>query len=139
MNNTMNSTAELLDMDLTVTPDTYSPIVDEHGNYIDSIPAIRHGIYCPCGSRKEKTYENASKFASHVKTKCHQKWLLSMNQNKSNYYVENVKNKEVIESQQKIIIDLRIENQVQKATICYLTEQLKEKTAANYEKLMDIN
>jgi len=135
----MTSTAQLLDMDLTIVPDIYVPNVDEEGNYIDRIPIIRNGLYCPCGSRKDKTYENAGKFASHTKTKCHQKWLLLLNQNKANYYAESIKQREVVESQQKIILDLKIENQIQKATIHYLTEQLKDTTNGGYENLMDIN
>jgi hypothetical protein len=138
----MTDTAQLLDMELMVTPDIYAPGVDESGNYIDSIPAfIRHGIECPCGSKREKkkVYDNAAKLTSHLKTKGHQQWLLSMNQNKANYYVENVKHKEIIETQQKLIVGLRIENQVQAATILYLTEQLKEKSTETYSSLSEIN
>ena len=140
----MTDTAQLLDMELavTVTPDIYAPSVDDNGNYIDSIPAsIRHGIECPCGSKREKrkVYENASKLASHLKTKGHQQWLQTMNQNKANYYVENMKQTELVETQQKIIVGLRIENQVQAATIRYLTDKLKEKAAATYSGLSDIN
>jgi len=140
----MTDTAQLLDMELavTVTPDIYAPSVDDNGNYIDSIPAsIRHGIECPCGSKREKrkVYENASKLTSHWKTKGHQQWLQTMNQNKANYYVENMKQTELVETQQKIIVGLRIENQVQAATIRYLTDKLKEKAAATYSGLSDIN
>ena len=127
-------------MDISLTPDTYTPSVDNNGNYIDSIPVIKYGLYCPCGSRKDKTYENASKFAVHTKSKCHQKWLLGLNQNKANYYVEIVKNKELIENQQKIIVNL--ENQLQKKqlTIDYLTEQLTHRiNHATSVDLLDIN
>jgi hypothetical protein len=115
-------------MEITVTPDTYSPIVDEFGNYIDKIPVIRNGLFCPCGSRKDKIYENTCKFASHIKSKSHQKWLQILKQNKANYYVEMCKNKELVENQQKIIIQL--ENQLQKKSLIidYLTEQLTAKT-----------
>jgi hypothetical protein len=99
-------------MNVTVIPDTYTPSVDDNGNYIDNIPIIKNGLFCPCGSRKDKTYENASKFATHIKSKSHQKWLLVLNQNKANYYVEMMKNKELVENQQKIITQL--ENQLQK-------------------------
>uniref|UniRef100_A0A6C0DWR6 Uncharacterized protein n=1 Tax=viral metagenome TaxID=1070528 RepID=A0A6C0DWR6_9ZZZZ len=141
----MTDIAQLLDMELAVTPDTYTPMVDEHGNYIDRIPMIRHGIECPCGSRREKkkVYENASKLASHLKTKGHQQWLQTMNQNKANYYVDNMKQKEVIETQQKIIVGLRIDMQVHTATIRYLTEQLKENASSSssvtYAELSEIN
>ena len=116
-------------MEITLTPDTYTPMVDDNGNYIDSIPKIiKHGIYCLCGSRRDKTYENASKFSTHIKTKAHQKWMLNLNQNKSNYYVEMLKNKEIIENQQKIITQLDIQLQKKTMTIDYLTEQLTHKS-----------
>jgi hypothetical protein len=97
-------------MEITITPDTYTPSVNSEGNYIDNIPVIKNGLYCPCGSRKDKTYENVTKFASHIKSKSHQKWLMVLNQNKANYYVEMLTNKELVESQQKIISQL--ENQL---------------------------
>ena len=53
-------------MELVVESDVYSPSIDENGNYIDKIPSfslIKKGLLCPCGSRKDKTYENATKFA----------------------------------------------------------------------------
>jgi hypothetical protein len=128
-------------MDITITPDTYTPSVDNDGNYIDKIPIIKNGLFCPCGSRKDKSYENATKFASHIKTKSHQNWLLSLNQNKANYYVEMLMKKELIENQQKIIAQL--ENQLHKKilTIDYLTEQLTSKTNQHVctMDLLDLN
>jgi hypothetical protein len=111
-------------MDLSITPDTYTPSVNSNGDYIDNIPHIKHGIYCLCGSRKDKAYENHSSFAIHIKSKTHQKWLTSLNQNKANYYVEMVKHKKLVEDQQKIIVQL--DNQLIKKnlTIDYLTSQL---------------
>lgn len=116
-------------MDITLTPDTYMPSVDDNGNYTDNIPIIKHGLFCPCGSRKDKTYENTSKFAAHIKTKVHQKWLLMLNQNKANYYVEMLKNKEIVESQQKIITQLEQQLQRKSLTIDYLTGQLTRQTS----------
>jgi hypothetical protein len=128
-------------MDITITPDTYTPSVDNDGNYIDKIPIIKKGLFCPCGSRKEKNYENATKFASHIKSKSHQNWLLNLNQNKANYYVEMLMNKEMIGNQQKIIVQL--ENQLHKKnlTIDYLTEQLtmKANQQACTMDLLDLN
>jgi predicted RNase H-like nuclease (RuvC/YqgF family) len=126
-------------MDITLTPDTYMPSVDNNGNYVDSVPLIKHGLFCPCGSRKDKTYENASKFSAHIKSKFHQKWLANLNQNKANYYVEMLKNKEIVESQQKIISQL--ENQIQKKTLTidYLTEQLTNRVNQTSIDLLDIN
>uniref|UniRef100_A0A6C0ERS9 Uncharacterized protein n=1 Tax=viral metagenome TaxID=1070528 RepID=A0A6C0ERS9_9ZZZZ len=115
-------------MEITITPDIYTPSVDNTGNYIDNIPIIKNGIFCPCGSRKDKTYETASKFSIHIKSKTHQKWLTILNQNKANYYVEMLKTKELVENQRKIIAQL--ENQLHKKTLTidYLTEQVINKT-----------
>ena len=64
-----------------------------------------------------------------------------MNQNKANYYVEMLKNKELVEAQQKIIVQL--ENQLHKKvlTIDYLTDQLTNKTRQQEcnINLLDIN
>uniref|UniRef100_A0A6C0BV18 Uncharacterized protein n=1 Tax=viral metagenome TaxID=1070528 RepID=A0A6C0BV18_9ZZZZ len=128
-------------MDITLTPDIYTPSVDENGNYIDMILFIKNGLFCPCGSRKDKTYENSSKFSAHIKTKIHQKWLLVLNQNKANYYVEMIKNKEIIENQQKIIAQLEHNLQKKILTIDYLTQQLTHKTNQQISNidLLDIN
>ena len=124
-------------MDLTVTPDTYTPSVNCNGDYIDNIPQIKHGIYCLCGSRKDKTYENRTSFAIHIKSNTHQKWLTSLNQNKANHYVEMVKHRELAENQRKIIAQL--ENQLSKKslTIDYLTIQLTK--TAPLDNLLDMN
>jgi len=128
-------------MDITITPDTYTPSVNTEGNYIDNIPIIKHGLYCPCGSRKDKTYDTVVKFSIHVKSKTHQKWLMFLNQNKANYYVEMLTNKELVETQKKIISQL--ENQLCKKTLTidYLTEQLTSKTitTARNIDLLDFN
>jgi len=126
-------------MEITTTPDTYTPSVDNAGNYIDNIPIIKNGLFCPCGSRKDKTYENTSRFATHIKSKSHQKWLTILNQNKANYYVEMLTNKDLVEKQRKIIGQL--ENQLQKKTLTidYLTSQLTNKTNTCSINLLDFN
>jgi ABC-type phosphate transport system auxiliary subunit len=128
-------------MDITITPDTYTPSVDGAGNYIDNIPIIKNGLFCPCGSRKDKTYENTTKFAIHIKSKSHQKWLQILNQNRANYYVEMLKYKELVENQQKIITQLENHLQKKTLTIDYLTEQLTSKTSQQVFSidLLDIN
>ena len=118
-------------MDLTLTPDTYTPIIDDNGNYIDKVPLIRHGLFCPCGSRKDKAYDSAPKFTVHIKSKVHQKWLAILNQNRANHYVEMIQCREIIENQKRVIIQL--DNQLQKKTLTidYLTEQLMHRTTIN--------
>lgn len=128
-------------MDITTTPDTYTPGIDDAGNYIDHIPIIHNGLICLCGTRKDKRYETTTKFATHIKSKTHQKWLQSLNNNKSNYYVETLKNKELIENQRIIIGQLENTLSKKNLTIDYLTEQLVSKniqpvTSVN---LLDLN
>ena len=114
-------------MELNLTPDTYTPSVNNEGQYIDSIPIIKHGLYCLCGSRKDKIYTSTSKFGSHIKTKKHKRWLETLNNNKANFYVELLKAKDTISNQQKIIIDLENSLQKKTLTIDYLTEQLNKR------------
>ena len=93
-------------MELIVESDIYAPTMDDLGNYIDKIPSFIHlpcGLRCPCGSRKDKVYETSALFSSHIKTKKHKSWLISVNLNKTNYYVENEKLKETIQNQKMII------------------------------------
>ena len=81
-------------MELVVEPDIYSPSIDDKGNYIDRIPSfniIKKGLLCPCGARKDKIYESHTVFASHIKTKVHQSWLVTLNFNKTNYFSKTLK------------------------------------------------
>ena len=85
-------------MSLITEPEIYTPNINENGIYIDYIPnknKIEYGIRCPCGSRKDKVYDTQSKFSTHTKTKIHKKWLESINNNKSNLYVDNLKLKDI--------------------------------------------
>ena len=79
----------------SITPD----IVNYDGNYIDRILIIKNRITCPCGARRDKIYENSSKFS----------------------------NEEIIQNRQKII--KKLENDIEKKilTIDYLTKQLSIK------------
>jgi hypothetical protein len=111
-------------MDIVAEPELYSPSLDMVGNYIDVIPSFRNGIRCPCGCRKDKIYENSSVFATHTKSKTHQKWLSTVNLNKSNYYIENERLKETLQNQRLIIAKLDKDLQHKNMTIDYLTQQL---------------
>lgn len=116
-------------MEIATQPDIYRPNIDDDNNYVDKIPCIyilKKGLYCPCGSRKDKAYYTNSAFSSHIKTNTHQKWLNSLNMNKTNYYVENEKNKEIIQSQKLIIAKLEKDINLKIMTIDYLTQQLNE-------------
>jgi len=114
-------------MELVVEPDMYNPSINENGMYIDKVPPfnyIKKGLVCPCGTRKDKIYETHSVFVSHTKTKAHQKWLESLNLNRSNFYVELEKSKEVISNQRLIIAKLEKDLNNKIMTIDYLTQQL---------------
>ena len=123
-------------MELVIEPDVYSPNIDDNGNYIDKIPSfniIKNGIYCSCGTRKDKIYKSNSVFSQHTKTKMHQKWLSDLNTNRANYYVENEKLREVIQNQKYIIAKLEKDVNNKSMTIDYLTQQIN-----NYSKITSI-
>lgn len=114
-------------MELITEPDIYSPSMDDQGNYIDRIPQfniIKKGVYCPCGSRKDKAYDSTSAFSTHIKTKCHQKWLTGVNQNKVNMYIDNETLKETVQNQRLVIAKMEKDLQTKVMTIDYLTIQL---------------
>lgn len=119
-------------MELVVDPDIYSPSIDEHGNYVDRIPPahiVNRGLLCPCGCRKAKVYDKHAVFSTHIKTKAHQSWLVSLNHNKANYYVENERAKTTIQNQQLIIARMEKELQAKSMTIDYLSQQLIRATS----------
>lgn len=126
-------------MDISLTPDTYTPNIDENGNYIDGKIPIINGIICLCGSRKDKVYETQSKFSTHCKSKIHQKWLQQLNNNKANYYIELQKIKETYENQKLIIARFEKETFNKSRTIDYLTEQLCNKRHEPEVDLLDIH
>lgn len=114
-------------MELIVEPEVYAPSIDEIGNYIDKIPTfntIKHGIRCPCGSRKDKTFDTSSTFSAHIKTKTHHKWLINLNLNKANFYIENETLKNTVQNQRLVIAKLDRDLQNKIMTIDYLTQQL---------------
>lgn len=114
-------------MDLITESDIYSPNIDANGKYIDKIPSFhiyKNGLRCPCGSRKDKTYDCASYFNSHIKTKTHQKWLENINANKTNYYIENIKLLDTINNQKLIIAKMEKDINTKILTIDFLTHQL---------------
>ena len=117
-------------MDLIVESDIYTPSIDDIGNYIDKIPTftnIKNGLRCPCGTRRDKTYDCSSYFTNHIKTQTHKKWLSNMNLNRSNYYIENIQLRETINNQKLIIAKFEKEINTKLKTINYLTEQLVAK------------
>ena len=121
-------------MELATEPDTYCPNIDEHGNYADRIPsfntaALTNGLRCPCGTRKDKVYASAAMFASHIKTKTHEKWLQDLNANKANFYIENKKLRDLVQSQKIMLGKMEVDLTNKSLTIDYLTQQLIAKNA----------
>lgn len=129
-------------MELVTEPDMYTPSIDEHGNYIDKIPPfaiIKKGLQCPCGSRKDKTYDTHTIFSIHTKTKHHQHWLKNLNANKANYYVENEGLKNTIHNQRLIIANLEKEIQRKNATIVNLSQHFTATASNNNENHIATN
>ena len=125
-------------MDLVTDPDTYSPTLDDMGNYIDKIPpfTIKHGIRCPCGSRKDHVYTTYSIFYQHIKTKTHQKWLQDVNLNKRNYYIENEELKTTVQQQRMIIATLEKDLQ---CNINKLNSLMKKSCNKSVNYLLDLD
>jgi hypothetical protein len=124
-------------MELITEPDIYAPSIDETGKYIDKLPAFfKHGVQCPCGARKEKVYESKPKLKEHLKTKVHQKWLDDMNANRSNHYIEALRNEQIIKEQRIIIAQLERQLITKTKTIDLLTERLIKPTESR--ELLDL-
>jgi hypothetical protein len=111
-------------MELVVEPDIYTPNINSQGEYIDKVPLIRNGLYCLCGSRKDKKYESSQTFKSHIKTKIHQKWLVELNTNRANFFIKNVELEETVKQQRILIAQLEREVNTKSKTIDLLTERM---------------
>tara|TARA_B100001093_G_C26609574_1_gene919575 strand:+ start:114 stop:497 length:384 start_codon:yes stop_codon:yes gene_type:complete len=110
-------------MDIAIEPEIYQPSTDFNGNYIDSVPNFKFrtsGIICPC-SNKDKVFCSRSNFVSHSKTKKHLKWLEEINNNKTNYLIDNTSLKETIKNQRIIIANYEKEIRELKKRIEELT------------------
>jgi len=117
-------------MDLIADPDIYEPIMNEQSNYVDYFPPsskFKNGLRCACGTRKEHVFDSRQSFASHTKTKTHQKWLTDLNNNKMNYFSENIKLNETITTQKMVIAKLQRENDEYVRLIAHLTKKIERK------------
>ncbi len=133
-------------MDIKVEPEYYTPSIDSNGNYIDrqlNINEIRYGVKCHCGSRKNMIY-CLNNFTAHTKTKKHIQWINDMNNNKTNYYVENIKLMELVESQKIIIGRLDLEKRtlqrdiVTKSNTIDVLSEIIKKYKTKYNNDIDI-
>ncbi len=121
-------------MELATETDIYQPNTSADGTYEDYLPSssfFKHGLRCPCGSRKDHVFDTRCSFGTHIKSKTHQKWLSDLNTNKMNYFTECEKLKELVNSQKMIIAQLEKDLFLRLKTIEYLTQQLINKDAAN--------
>jgi hypothetical protein len=117
-------------MDLALDSDIYEPIMDDKSNYIDYLPPsskFKNGLRCACGSRKEHVFDSRQSFASHIKTKTHQKWVTDLNNNKMNYFCENIKLNETITTQKIVIAKLQRENDEYVKLVAHLTKKISSK------------
>ena len=123
-------------MELIVEPDIYIPSIDENGNYVDKIPILSktEGIHCPC-SRKDKIYN----FSQHMKTKCHQSWLKTINLNKTNYFMENMELRNTVLNQKLIIARMEKEINAKMIIIDCLTQQLVKELPKMVDNLLDFD
>ena len=126
-------------MELILEADIYAPGIDENGNYVDKMSSFQNGIYCLCGSRKNKNYETHQKFSAHIKSQSHKKWLENLNLNKSNYYVECNKLNELVKNQRLIIAQMEVDVNNKNRTIDYLTQQLTLKHSTAVTNLLELD
>jgi len=117
-------------MDLALESDIYEPIMNETGNLIDYLPPsskFKNGLRCPCGTRKEHVFDSRQSFSIHSKTKTHMKWVTDLNNNKMNYFSENIKLNEIISTQKMMIAKLQRENDECNKVIVNLTKKIEIK------------
>ena len=121
-------------MDLIAEPDIYEPSMGQNRDYIDKLPNIhkfKNGLRCACGTRKEHVFYNKQSFAIHLKSKTHTKWLDNVNENKLNYYTENIQIQETINNQKIIIARLQKENDENIRLIAHLTKKMEMREHSN--------
>ena len=90
-------------MSLITDSDDYSPGMHTDGTYIDHIPCFTNlpqGVRCTCNYH---TFTTRKSFITHTKSMTHKGWLERLNANRTNYFVELEKERQIVH-QQKIII-----------------------------------
>lgn len=126
-------------MDITVEPEIYCPMIDEKGNYTDMCPAvIKYGIRCPCGAKGDWIYDTKSKFKQHILCMKHKKWIEQINNNKLNFYENNIKLQETVKSQREIIAKLEKEINQLKLINSYIECKLFQIQNNNNHEVADL-
>jgi len=95
---------------LSLTPDVYSPVRNEVGEYEDSLRGYKFqtGLRCGCGAKT--VFAKRANFMTHLQSKHHKEWVHHMNSNTSNYYTECMELKELVNNQKLIIARLETEH-----------------------------
>lgn len=90
-------------MSLITDSDEYCPIANQDGVYVDALPSFHNrpqGFRCPCSN---KSYTTRTLLSSHIKTIIHKNWIESLNTNRTNYFAELEKERQVVKEQKLII------------------------------------
>ena len=97
---------------LSLTPDVYSPVRNDAGEYEDSLRGYKFhsGLRCGCGAKT--VFTKRANFMTHIQSKHHKEWIQEMNSNTSNYYTECMELKELMNNQKLIIARLETEHSV---------------------------
>ena len=125
-------------MELWTTADIYSPGIDSTGKYADVIPtaqAFVQGIRCPCGTRKDHIYYTRSGFSIHTSSKTHAKWIADINANRDNHVTENIRLKELVETQELLIAAISKESTQRLLLVESLLRKLEDQSAAHTREL----
>jgi len=96
-------------MSLITDSDEYSPGVSPDGTYTDQMPSFHgkpQGFRCPCSN---KSYSSRTLLSSHVKTATHKKWIESLNANRTNYFADLEKERQIVKEQKIIIAQMQRE------------------------------
>ena len=123
-------------MELVVEPDIYTPNIDENGNYVDKAHMMSktEGIHCPC-SRKDRIYN----FSQHIKSKCHQQWIKTINLNKTNHFMENMELRNTVSNQNLIIAKMEKELNAKMIIIDCLSQQLVKEPPKMVDNLLEFD
>lgn len=130
-------------MSLILEPEIYSPSISNDGSYTDVIPPfahLPHGLRCPCSNRRDQKYETRPSFVLHTKTAMHQRWLQSLNANRTNHFAELDQAKITIANQKLVIAQLEREVRQMTITIQCLSRQLAAapQPSANIQPAIDL-
>jgi len=128
-------------MELVTEPDVYAPIMNNDREYIDKVPplhAMSNGMYCPCGGRANKVYNTTTSMKQHFTRACHKQWLLQLNNNKSNYYVECNTLRHTVKNQQLIIQQMELEMTKKQRLIDFLQNELMEAKSTKEHIVYDL-